>query len=123
MQHQMPLAEGSACHVLPGQANGRSLSEDGRKGERFCMCPVDATVRCEHLTPPGKGALQFRVQVEIVGEMRDFGVQPLQYRKFYGGFDAPLRLETAQPAAFASRFQARQRSADVQIYLVSHFAS
>src|SRR5579885_1155143 len=47
MQHRMPMTEGTALGVLPGETNRRAISQDGREGQRLRLPPIDAARRIQ----------------------------------------------------------------------------
>src|SRR5204862_4713536 len=60
VQHEMPLAEGTALGILSGQTNGRALAQQRRERQRLRVCPLDAFLGGE-----SAAALQLLVELRM----------------------------------------------------------
>ena len=74
----MPLTEGAALGVLPGQADRCSLDQQRGERQRLRVCPLDAVFGHEHVTTPLELLLQLGMHREALRHREQLLVEPLQ---------------------------------------------
>jgi hypothetical protein len=89
MEDQMPLAEGSALGVLPGQAHGDPTGDDRGKGELLGLSPVDLALR-ERRLPALHLSHQLWMNGESVRHRQQLPVQRLENLGRNRGLDIGL---------------------------------
>ncbi len=92
VQHQVALAEGAALDILPGEADGGAVDQDGGEGEGFGVGPIDLAargVRDRAAALPLAGELGVRLEVGRQGV--DRVVEGAQLVRRDGRLDLPAR--------------------------------